>query len=200
MDNDSGKHHWSSPPAGDEATVIDVEAGRAPPPWRATQDALDALFDQFEGLDCPTCYSYRELVSYLANPAAAHVDGARAEGDYAAVMACRSDPRGGSPHRQAVQRIRRAAGDAPVYLADGRAFVRGALPGEFPELAVFNIEMKDAFAETGSPGFYVETTRFADLRSLSRMRREVRRTGLRCGDRDPTRLIALLLGLSVPAQ
>jgi hypothetical protein len=217
MDTGSGRRYWFAPlPSGGDQNIpennpsgaaareggeiaIDVETGEAPP-WRTTQGSLDALFDRLEGLDCSADYSYRELISYLSNPAAAQVDGAQAEGDYAAIMACRSDPRGTPPHRQAVRQIRRAAGASAVYLADGRAFVREALPGDFPELAIFNIELADAFAETGLPGFHVETTRFANLRAFSQMRREIRRTGLRVQHRDPTRLLALLLGLPVPAN
>lgn len=173
-----------------------LEAGRMPPPWRVAQAALDALFStMYEGVDTPASHTYQGLVCYLAEPAAAPVDGARAEGDYAAAMSCRSDPRGGSPHRRAVQQIRRAAGGAPVYLADGRAFVREALAGEFPELEIFGLDLEDSFAESGEAGVYVETARFADLRSLSRMRREVRRAGLRHPGRDPALLVARLLGL-----
>lgn len=189
-----------APPRADGGGHVVVEAGQAAPPWRPAQDALDSLFARLEGAGGPPHYSYSALVRYVSDPAAAPIDCARAVGDFAALMAGRSAPAWANSSRQALlRRIKEAAGGGAVYLADQRAYVREALPGEFPELGVFRIGIEEAFAETSTPGVYAETARFADLRTLSRMRREIRRTGLRPSGADSARLIAVLLGLAQPS-
>jgi hypothetical protein len=65
-----------------------------------------------------------------------------------------------------------------IYFADGHSYARDALECEFPEFKLFNIGLDEAFAESICPGVWVETPQFATLRSLSAMRREIRRTGL----------------------
>ena len=76
----------------------------------------------------------------------------------------------------------RAAAGGPVYLADGLAFTANNLRYEFPELRVFQLSVAEAFTESlVCPDIWVETPQFAILRSLSRMRRELRRTGIRQG-------------------
>lgn len=191
-------------------TAVHMEGGPAPQPpppppsWRRAQAAIDDLFVWLEGAAAPPGYTYATLVRYLSDFAAAPTDSARVSGDFAALMACRSDPASGgslaTSFNQVVGLLAKAAEGKPVYLADQHAYVREALAGEFPELQIFNILMADAFAKSETPGFWIETVRFASLRSLSRMRREIRRTGLRCAEQDPTKLIAILLGLSQPAQ
>jgi hypothetical protein len=65
-----------------------------------------------------------------------------------------------------------------IYFADGHSYARDALECEFPEFKLFNIGLDEAFTESICPGVWVETPQFATLRSLSAMRREIRRTGL----------------------
>jgi hypothetical protein len=194
--------HAHEPPGAPRArdTVVDIEKGLSSPPWREAQAAIDEVFARLEGVDAPPDYCYASLIRYLSDPAAAPTDSARAEGDFAALMACRSDPARAATPRRVARLLAEAAGGAPIYLADQHAYVREALPGEFPELRVFDIEIDDAFAQTETPGIWVETARFADLRSLSRMRREIRRTGLRCAGQDPVKLIAVLLGFAQPSR
>ena len=179
--------------------IEDIERGLVEPPWVTPQAALDRFFADLEAVDAPPGYTYSGFVEYLSDPAAAQTEAGAEAGDFAARMACRNDP-GASPLRQVRRKIEQIVGpEATVYLADSRAYLPEALPAEFPELRIFNISLAEAFAETGAPAFRVETVRFADLRSLSRMRREIRRTGLRAaGERQPTavQLVSILLGLA----
>ena len=93
------------------------------------------------------------------------------------------------------KRILKTAG-APVFLADGKAFVMDVLYTEFPELTIFRITIQEAFRESRvHPGLWVETQRFADLHALSKMRREMKRTGLTY-EFQATELVKRLLGLS----
>jgi hypothetical protein len=188
-----------STPGSEENVPFGMEAAYAAPPWTEAQAKLDDLFARLGGV-YPAPDFYATLVQYLSDPTAARLDSAKSNGDFAARMACRSDPVGGALDAPSSCRIigwvREATGGAPVYLADGRAHVREALFAEYPELIVFDIGIENAFAETEVPGLYVETARFADLRSLSRMRREIRRTGLRHPRRDTNKLLAVLLGLT----
>jgi hypothetical protein len=86
-----------------------------------------------------------------------------------------------------------AEGD--VYLADGTAFTADVLADEFIELALFRLPLADAFIESSiHPGIFIETRRFADLHLLSRMRRELRRTGLAAEPRS-VNVVKVLLGL-----
>ena len=84
-----------------------------------------------------------------------------------------------------------AAARGAVFLADGLAFTADGLQREFPELRLFGLGLGDAFAESAIPGVWTETPRFAALRSLSRMRREIRRAGL-CDVRGAAVVQALL--------
>ncbi len=89
----------------------------------------------------------------------------------------------------------RAAAGGPVYLADGLPFTAKNLRYEFPELRVFQLSVAEAFTESlVCPDIWVETPQFATLRSLSRMRRELRRTGVRQGLQGAA-VVQALLGL-----
>ena len=85
-----------------------------------------------------------------------------------------------------------ACGD--VYFADGRPYTIESLNYEFPELKVFNITIAEAFEMKTIPKIWLETKKFSNLRSLSRMRREIRRTGTTNGIA-AAELIQVLLGL-----
>jgi hypothetical protein len=94
----------------------------------------------------------------------------------------------------AAARLRAAAG-GDVYLADGLAFGAAALLSEFPELKVFQLSLAEAFQESEAcPGVWTETPRFAALRSLSQMRRELRRTGARA-NLSAAAVVQALLGM-----
>ena len=94
----------------------------------------------------------------------------------------------------AAARLRAAAG-GDVYLADGLAFGAAALLREFPELQVFQLSLAEAFQESEAcPGIWTETARFAALRSLSKMRRELRRTGARA-NLSAAAVVQALLGM-----
>ncbi len=166
------------PPAEVRLDVGDAPAGQA---------ALDSFMASLEGEDGPTYYSYPALVRYAAT-APGPAGGVAGYGP--ALGGALADTVGAV----AARLLALAGGE--VFLADGCAFGREALPAEFPELAVFRIRLDEAFAASPAvPGLWLETQRFADLRFLSRMRREVRRTGLSAGRRDVLELVALLLGL-----
>lgn len=98
---------------------------------------------------------------------------------------------------QVAGKICEAAGGENVYLIDGKAYLEGILPREFPELTVFNVQMEDAFRGAGTqfPRLFIETQRFASLRALANMRREIRRTGISDGFK-ATEIVQILLGLS----
>jgi hypothetical protein len=192
--------HFGGALPGSKGTTVNIEDGLAEPPWKTVQTALDGLFASLEGVDAPPDYSYPSLIRYLSDPTAAPTDHARDMGDFAALMACRNDPARSTSPRHVVQLIKKASGGVHVYLADQNAYVRETLDGEFPELRVFDLTIGEAFVETMIPGFYIETSRFADLRCLSRMRREIRRTGMRSSRENTVKLISVLLGLAPPAQ
>ena len=144
---------------------------------RTRQAALDALMDAVDGDEGPTYYSFPSLVKYLTCGPASLVDGAFCD-----------------TLRAVSKKILNTAG-APVYLADGKAYVADVLADEFPELTLFRITLADAFVESRvHPGLWVETQRFADLHSLSRMRRELKKTGLANGFK-AAEIVKVLLGL-----
>ena len=159
---------------------VDIESGSAGPEDPA-EDGRQAALDEFMGgLESEaTYYSYPSLVRYLSLPCG---PGAPPAGDLGATL-----------ERAAVKLCEIAGGE--VYLADGRAFTPEGLEAEFPELRLFRLKRGDAFARARGPRpIWVETRRFADLRSLSGMRREIRRTGVAPGA-DGLELVRALLGL-----
>lgn len=136
-------------------------APRAPPSAAEHQADLDQLMEALEGEEGPTYYSFSMLLSYLTRAPVPLIDGAF-----------------GDTLRAVSQKLL-AVGGGPVYLADGKAFTKDALGYEFPELELFCITAASAFVESPvHSGLWVETRRFADLRALSRVRRELRKTGL----------------------
>lgn len=144
---------------------------------RTRQAALDALMNTVDGDEGPTYYSFPSLVSYLTCGPAALVDGAFCDA-----------------LRAVSKKILNTAG-APVYLADGKAYMADVLADEFPELTLFRITLDEAFVESRvHRGLWVETQRFADLHSLSRMRRELKKTGLANGFK-AAEIVKVLLGI-----
>jgi hypothetical protein len=143
------------------------------------QAALDELMRAIEGVDGPTHYSFSTLVTYLMSGPTAPLSGG---------------------HRGTLRDVARLilkVADGPVFLADGRVFVQGVLHAEFPELSLFRIRLGDAFSESKvHPHIWVETPRFADLRSLSQMRRELKKTGLVANGQTATDIVKVLLGLA----
>lgn len=86
-----------------------------------------------------------------------------------------------------------ALGRGEAFLAGGRAFARGALAAEFPELEVFRVPERAAFAPSPVyPGLSLETPLFASLCGLAPMRRELRRTGRVPGAAELEKVAALL--------
>lgn len=173
---------------------VDVEQGHphgraahhgASPHWRAPlqrQQAVDAFMDSLEGAEGPTYYSYPTFVRYLTVAGSAFSYGEPLGGDIAETMAA------------VAKRLLALAGGA-VYLADERAYVRETLRDEFPELTIFRIRLDEAFAESSvCPGLWIETRRFAELRCLSRMRRELKKTGIANGFK-AVDVVKALLGL-----
>lgn len=98
-----------------------------------------------------------------------------------------------SPHlRSAAMLLQSAAAD--VYIAENRPYVYEALRGEYPELDLFRLNIEDAFvASEACPGFWVETERFADLRCLAPLRRELRKSDANA--KAATNVVGVLLGL-----
>lgn len=90
-------------------------------------------------------------------------------------------------------RLRDEAGGV-IYFADGHSYAKDALECEFPEFKLFDIRLEEAFTESVCPGVWIETPHFAALRSLSAMRREIRRTGLHPGA-EAVDVMRVLLGL-----
>jgi len=130
-----------------------------------------------EGEDGPEYFTYPSFLCYLARASPSLDCGAFA-----------------SSFAQVAARLLELAG-GPVYLADGSAFAAGELRAEFIELDIFRLPLAEAFIESPlHPGIFIETRRFADLHLLSRMRRELRRTGLAAGCRCVD-VVRALLGL-----
>jgi hypothetical protein len=131
-----------------------------------------------EGDEGPTYYTFPSLVKYLTCGSAALVDGAFCD------------------TLQTVSLKILGAAGAPAYLVDNKAYVAEALADEYPELSLFNLKLPDAFVESRiHPGLWVETQRFADLHALSRMRRELKRTGLAGNGPKAAEIVRVLLGL-----
>ena len=89
--------------------------------------------------------------------------------------------------------LRDAAGGT-IYFADGYSYAKSELADEFPELSLFDLRIEEAFVESICPGVWVETAHFAELRSLSAMRRAIRRSGLNPGA-SAVEVVRVLLGL-----
>jgi hypothetical protein len=142
------------------------------------QAALTAFFDSLEGEDGPTYYAYQTFVYFLtrARPAL--------DGEFRDTFA------------RIAQKLTTVAGD-PVFIADGAAYISETLPVEFPELDLFGLTLEEAFVRSESySDIFVETRRFADLRSLSRLRRELKKTRRELGH-NALDVVKILLGLQL---
>lgn len=172
-----GRPHDASPLSRYGRLLSGRSHARRPAPQQALDDYVGGLCAAHGPL-----YSFARLTHYLTDAGAARAYGPALGGTYAALMA------------GIAKRLAELAG-GPVYLADDHAYTREKLVEEFPEFRVFRIQVEDAFAESPvCPGVWVETRRFVDLRWLSRMRRELRRTGL-AGGLKCAEVVAALLGL-----
>ena len=88
----------------------------------------------------------------------------------------------------------RSVVDGPIYFVEGQPHSAAGMAAEFPEFTLFRLPLEDMFVESGTcMGFWIESTRFADLRCLAPLRREFRRLGIRKGD-DAAAMIQMLLG------
>lgn len=156
-----------------------VEIGMVSPADR--QARVTAYFGSLGGEDGPLYYAYPTFLFYLTRACTTYGD------EFNSTFA-----------RTAHELANLASG--PVYLADGAAYIPETLPEEFPELALFGLGLADAFVESLThPHVYIETRRFADLRSLSRLRRELKRTQLTLS-RDALDIVKVLLGLDAPLE
>jgi len=88
-----------------------------------------------------------------------------------------------------------AAADGPVYFVEGVPYSAVSLAAEFPEIIIFKLKLAETFVESKiCPGIWVESSRFVDLRSLAPLRREIKRTKMRC-NQNVLQLVQLLLGI-----
>jgi hypothetical protein len=88
----------------------------------------------------------------------------------------------------------RSAVDGPIYFVEGQPYSAAGMAAEFPEFALFRLQLEDMFVESGTcMGLWIETARFADLRCLAPLRREFRRLGI-CKRDDAAAMIQMLLG------
>ena len=88
-----------------------------------------------------------------------------------------------------------AAADGPVYFVEGVPYAAADLAAEFPEIMVFQLKLEEIFIESEvCPGIWVESGRFIDLRGLAPLRREIKRTKIKC-DQSVLLLLQLLLGI-----
>ena len=152
--------------------------------------AINDFMASLEGEEGPIYYSYPSFIRYLAaEGSTARSYGANLCSDISETMSTvakklltLAGSNGGN-------------GGNAVYLADDCAYTYESLREEFPELTLFRIKTNDSFVESPiHPGIWVETRRFADLRSLSRMRRELKRTGVANGFK-AVEVVKALLGL-----
>jgi hypothetical protein len=177
MSDDERSQYVTIADRSDSSESSENDAPRSTSP-STRQTSLDLLMNWIDSADGPTYYSFPSLVRYLTCSGISR----SSDGLFYDTM------------RSISKRILKVAG-APVFLADGKAFVLDVLQTEFPELSLFRIAIPEAFVESRvHPGIWVETQRFADLHSLSKMRRELKRTGL-THEVPPTELVRLLLGL-----
>ena len=164
----------------DEKQLIDIHA------WALTK-ALSASTDSDS--DTSSC-SARDV--FASNGFASESSGARAARDASdgaasdASNASDSAASDASIASDSYERLRllvalRDEAGGAVYIADGHSYAKDTLECEFPEFKLFNLHLDEAFTESICPGVWIETPQFAALRSLSAMRREIRRTGLHPG-------------------
>lgn len=171
------------------------------PQWKIIQNNIDNIFYRLKSIDGPLDYSYSGLIEYITDSSIIPINNARDKGKFAAVMStCRDSVRSRYiTFRKIVQELKRASNNFKLYFTDGHVYVYESLIREYPELQVFNLSVDEAFYVSEVSKFYVETSHFADLRSLSHMRREIKQTGLKNQDKNPIELVATLLGLTPPA-
>jgi len=87
------------------------------------------------------------------------------------------------------------AADGPVYFVEGVPYTAADLAAEFPEIMIFQLKLEEIFIESEvCPGIWVESSRFIDLRGLAPLRREIKRTKIKC-DQNVLLLLQLLLGI-----
>jgi hypothetical protein len=133
-------------------TVVSLQESR--PLQQSLEEALVEIEES-----APPLYTWGAFVRWLEQP-----PGATAP-ELCAVM------------EKIAARLKEAARGADIYLADNRAYVADVLNWEFPELTIFRIDPARAFTRSATDArFSMETQHFANLRSLSGMRRELRRT------------------------
>lgn len=145
-------------------------------PHRGRAEVVEEYYSKL-GDEGPGFFTYPNFLCYLLRSSSA-MDGASFTDTFAMV---------------AKMLLRLAEG--PVFLADNMAFTADVLQDEFPELALFRLSIPNAFIESSiHPGIFIERRGFADLHLLSRMRRELRRTGLSAEQRSID-MVRVLLGL-----
>ena len=135
---------------------------------------------RLENPEGPIYYSYLTLIRYLTN--------SRSETEAIDDVVFRE-----TLSAIAVKMLDTAKSD--VYLADGRAYIVESLSHAFPELDVFQLTASECFIMSKChPGVWVETQRFSNLHSLSKMRRELRKTNVVDGLKSVD-VIRILLGI-----
>jgi len=128
-------------------------------PHKNRQDQLNIIMARINSAESP--YTYNMLLQFVAGTVR-HMDSSI----LSALMS-------------GVEQLQAAAGSSSIYLADGLAFIGESLDYEFPELSIFKLKLSDAFTEsTRFEKIWIETAHFANLRSMSNMRREIRKRGL----------------------
>lgn len=184
----------STPPSSSSSAISDHERL---PQWRIIQNNIDNIFYRLKSIDGPLDYSYSGLIDYITDSSIIPIDSARDKGKFTAVMGSRRDSVRShyNTFRKIIQELKRESNNFKLYFTDGHVYVYESLIREYPELQVFNLSVNEAFSKTELSKFYVETSHFADLRSLSHMRREIKQTGLKNQDKNPIELVAKLLGL-----
>lgn len=146
-------------------------------------EGLAAAVEKYRGVDAPAGCSYETFLEFVQMP-----EIVRSPGPLSHLW--------NNLSTMAADLIKGAGGR--VYLADQGFYTREGLDEEFPELRIFSIPFERAFSETLVPGIFAETQRFADLRCLSRLRRELKNSPLRPEYNDPEKsveVVKLLLGL-----
>jgi hypothetical protein len=175
-------HQRSGSRGSPRAHTIDIPETKTTRGISTRAAAVASYYEGLGGADGPGFFTYPNFLCYLSRKSTAFDRAAFSE-TFALMAKGLLD-----------------AADGSVYLADGMAFTDDVLRDEFPELSLFRLSMADAFAESHAhPGVFIETRRFADLHLLSRMRRELRHTGL-VADKKAIDVVKALLGIDECAK
>ena len=140
------------------------------------QHKLNKILNKLN-LNGPSYYSYSSLVNYLLYGILIINDNIFKNGLY-----------------KISKKILKAS-NMPVYFADDTIFSQEVMHIEFTELKIFKITLNEAFIESKiHPCLWIETRLFSTLHTLSKFRRELKKSNIDYKEKS-LEIVSILLGL-----